>query len=254
MTNATPTEWALKYGAKDALSLDSGLTSTEPLFLSGQILTEGDGNIPMRDKLHEQFRRENFKSFTRKELIDMEVITVRKLKPGNLTNKIVPSLSRKRLDDGTRVHKVPLDSQRLFTAHEPLVWKVLELVLVLASRILVDSVMTPFIRPPCTWATRQENEQEQTFRDRLAFQTRRQQKPRVNPPHLQDEQSRPSHTKVVSESDDTMKLEKVGEAKFTGRFKAGLDESHEEFLGKGNSSHDHWSAYHSWVAARKSGE
>ena len=57
---------------------------------------------------------------------------------------------------------------------------------------------------------------------------------------------------VVNESDDTMKLEKVGEVKFTGRFKAGLDESHEQFLGKGN--YDHWSAYQSWVAARKSGE
>ena len=59
---------------------------------------------------------------------------------------------------------------------------------------------------------------------------------------------------VVSEPDETMKLEEVGEVKFTGRFKAGLDESHEEFLGKGNSNHDHWSAYHSWMAARKSGE
>ena len=59
---------------------------------------------------------------------------------------------------------------------------------------------------------------------------------------------------VVSESDHTMKLEKVGEAKFKGRFKAGLDQSHKEFLGKGNSSYDHWSAYQSWVAARKSGE
>ncbi|KAG0647595.1 Meiotically up-regulated [Hyphodiscus hymeniophilus] len=57
---------------------------------------------------------------------------------------------------------------------------------------------------------------------------------------------------VVSESDATMKLEKVGEVKFRGKFKAGLDESHEEFLGKGN--YDHWSAYQSWVAARKSGE
>ena len=57
---------------------------------------------------------------------------------------------------------------------------------------------------------------------------------------------------VVSESDETMKLEKVGEVKFKGRFKAGLDESHKEFLAKG--SHDHWSSYESWAAARKSGE
>jgi hypothetical protein len=59
---------------------------------------------------------------------------------------------------------------------------------------------------------------------------------------------------VVREPDDTMKLEKVGEMSFKGCFKAGLDESHEEFLGRGNSNHDHWSVYQSWVAARKSGE
>lgn len=57
---------------------------------------------------------------------------------------------------------------------------------------------------------------------------------------------------VVSESDDMMALERVGEVTFRGRFSAGLDESHEEFLGKGN--HDQWSAYWSWVAAKKSGE
>ena len=57
---------------------------------------------------------------------------------------------------------------------------------------------------------------------------------------------------VVSEPDDTMKLEKVGEVSFKGRFKAGLDESHELFLGKGN--HDHWSSYQSWLAASISGE
>lgn len=57
---------------------------------------------------------------------------------------------------------------------------------------------------------------------------------------------------VVSEPDDTMALEKVGEVTFKGRFSAGLDESHEEFLAKG--SHDHWSAYQSWVAAKKSGK
>lgn len=57
---------------------------------------------------------------------------------------------------------------------------------------------------------------------------------------------------AVSQPDDTMALEQVGEVSFKGRFSAGLDESHEEFLEKG--SHDHWSAYQSWVAAKKSGE
>lgn len=55
---------------------------------------------------------------------------------------------------------------------------------------------------------------------------------------------------VVTESDDNMHLEKVGEVKFTAKFKAGIDETHEDFL----TDHDQWSAYQSWLAAKKSGE
>jgi len=55
---------------------------------------------------------------------------------------------------------------------------------------------------------------------------------------------------VVNQSDDTMKLEKVGEVKFSAKFKAGLDDTHGAFL----RDHDHWSAYKSWLAAKKSGE
>lgn len=55
---------------------------------------------------------------------------------------------------------------------------------------------------------------------------------------------------VVNESDDTMKLEKVGEVKFGAKFKAGIDDTHENFL----KDHNHWSTFQSWKAARKSGE
>lgn len=55
---------------------------------------------------------------------------------------------------------------------------------------------------------------------------------------------------VVSESDATMKLEKVGEARFEGQFKAGIDEAHEEFL----HSHNEWCTFQAWKAARTSGE
>jgi len=57
---------------------------------------------------------------------------------------------------------------------------------------------------------------------------------------------------VVSESDDTMELTEVGKVKFSGRFKAGLDEAHGKLDFK--KDHDHWSTYQSWLAARKSGE
>jgi hypothetical protein len=57
---------------------------------------------------------------------------------------------------------------------------------------------------------------------------------------------------VVYESDPTMELRQVGEVKFSGKFKAGLDEVHRDFLRKGD--YNHWSTYQSWLAARKSGE
>ncbi|EKD17622.1 uncharacterized protein L3040_006744 [Drepanopeziza brunnea f. sp. 'multigermtubi'] len=55
---------------------------------------------------------------------------------------------------------------------------------------------------------------------------------------------------VVFESDDTMKLEKVGEVRFEGKFKAGIDEAHEEFL----AGHNNWCTFQAWKAARKSGQ
>jgi Ca2+-dependent lipid-binding protein len=57
---------------------------------------------------------------------------------------------------------------------------------------------------------------------------------------------------VVNESDDTMELTEVGKVKFSGKFKAGLDEAHGKL--DFQKDHDHWSTYQSWLAARKSGE
>jgi hypothetical protein len=55
---------------------------------------------------------------------------------------------------------------------------------------------------------------------------------------------------VVSQSDDTMMLEEVGQVTFNAQFKAGIDAEHEDFL----RDHVHWSTYQSWLAAKKSGE
>jgi len=55
---------------------------------------------------------------------------------------------------------------------------------------------------------------------------------------------------VVSEQDDKMSLEKVGDVTFSGMFKAGIDETHGDFL----SGHNTWSTFQTWQAARKSGE
>ncbi|KAK0099454.1 hypothetical protein ONS95_004665 [Cadophora gregata] len=55
---------------------------------------------------------------------------------------------------------------------------------------------------------------------------------------------------VVDSPDDTMTLDKVGEVTFTAKFKAGIDEAHEEFL----DGHNQWCTFKAWKAAHESGE
>lgn len=55
---------------------------------------------------------------------------------------------------------------------------------------------------------------------------------------------------VVTESDKTMQLTRVGEARFSGKFKAGIDDSHENWL----NDRDRWSTFQAWKAARSAGE
>merc|ERR1711964_764960 len=55
---------------------------------------------------------------------------------------------------------------------------------------------------------------------------------------------------VVDSPDDAMTLDKVGEVTFTAKFKAGIDEAHEEFL----DGHNQWCTFKAWKAARESGE
>merc|ERR1712000_575648 len=55
---------------------------------------------------------------------------------------------------------------------------------------------------------------------------------------------------VVDSPDDTMTLDKVGEVTFTAKFKAGIDEAHEEFL----DGHNQWCTFKAWKAARESGQ
>ncbi|KAL2064500.1 hypothetical protein VTL71DRAFT_4994, partial [Oculimacula yallundae] len=55
---------------------------------------------------------------------------------------------------------------------------------------------------------------------------------------------------VVDSPDDTMTLDKVGTVTFTAKFKAGIDEAHEDFL----EGHNQWCTFKAWKAARDSGE
>ena len=76
----------------------------------------------------------------------MEVITSKPLQPSNLAYHIQPFLRQEQWDNG-KLYRVRLSHDKYFDAHDPDVWKVLEPILVLASRILADSLMTPFLSP-----------------------------------------------------------------------------------------------------------
>jgi hypothetical protein len=132
MSNAAlPTStWALKYGhnmVPGSTEIHSGLTPTQAALLSGQLLSQGSNvNISMTDLHGEQWQRRKLLDFTTRELIDLEVVTLRPLKPGNLSNQIQPFMQKAQWDDGTRCFRFPLDNNSNFDAHNPLVWAVLE--------------------------------------------------------------------------------------------------------------------------------
>ena len=86
--------------------------------------------------LRSSVEKEKFFSFTTKDLLELDVISLRSFKKCNLINPIVPFLRRNQWDNGTHAHKVAFDSKGPFTAHHPTVWTLLEPVLILASRML----------------------------------------------------------------------------------------------------------------------
>jgi hypothetical protein len=80
-------------------------------------------------------------TFTTKDLLELDVISLRTFKKSNLRIPILPFLRRYQWDNGTHTHKVSFDSKGFFTAHNPTIWTILEPVLVLASRMLTVRIL-----------------------------------------------------------------------------------------------------------------
>lgn len=138
-------EFARRYGPRDNTA-NSGLTPTEYSF--PRHITNEEAEI-IEDR--EEFQRERLHGFTTKELMALDAISDRKLKEGNLRNKIHPIMTRDRWENVPpssfgRTALYPVESGTgLWSSDNNEVWRVLQPSLKLASRILLSSHMLGWV-------------------------------------------------------------------------------------------------------------
>ncbi|KAF4635762.1 hypothetical protein G7Y89_g2330 [Cudoniella acicularis] len=105
-------------------------------------------------QIFEKRQRVNLRGFTARELVDLDVVSSRKLKAPNLTNQNLPSMTLDRWES----HRDPrhaldlfpidideLDLEGTWVANDDLVRPSLEPILQLATRMLLNASMTPWL-------------------------------------------------------------------------------------------------------------
>lgn len=139
-------EWAQKYGVHDTFQTRSGLTPTNPIFYDPRLINKDSHFSSLDDCLNEQYQRETLKGFSTRELVELGAITSRPMNRGNLGNDILPFLRIDNWDDGSRTYRITNTGFfPYFFPRNPQIWAMLEPILVLASRMLQESIMTPFV-------------------------------------------------------------------------------------------------------------
>lgn len=99
----------------------------------------------------EDFQRQKLWGFTTRELIQLNAISTSSLKPASLENVVIPLLSKQRWektppDAFTRTSLYPLENgEGVWIMDNPVVERVMEPILRLASRILISSHMLPWV-------------------------------------------------------------------------------------------------------------
>jgi hypothetical protein len=146
MARPLPTQFAQKYGPKDE-SHESWYTPLEYLFPRRISDAEREAITTRED-----FQRRELYGFTTRELAQLDVISDRTLKPGNLKNGIHPLVARDRWEDKppqpsfTRDYLYPLkNGNGYWSSENPAVWRVLEPCLRLASRFLLSMHALPWV-------------------------------------------------------------------------------------------------------------
>lgn len=141
------TEYARIYGPKGNESY-SGLTPIALMFPEKQTKEEREY---MQGR--EAFQRDNLLGFTSRELAELDVISSRKLKDGNLRNGILPIMERDRWETRppyphwrrNHLYKVT-NAPGYWSVDNPDVWRVLEPCLRLASRYVMSMHCLPWVR------------------------------------------------------------------------------------------------------------
>jgi hypothetical protein len=140
--------WAVKYGAtaNGKFGSKSGFSPMDYVLPAlGQTFEPTLAAI-------ENWQREIFYGFTSRELDQLDCLPTRELKPGNLQNAILPILQRENWErtpaqpDLTRDHLYPLpNGQGMWSANNDVVWKIMEPIVRLSSRMLTSVHVTPWV-------------------------------------------------------------------------------------------------------------
>ncbi|PBP21106.1 hypothetical protein BUE80_DR008027 [Diplocarpon rosae] len=139
------TAWARKYGQFSPTNPKSGYTPTEYQF---PVL---GATSPPSGAQYEAFQKRKLYGFTSRELAQLDCLPLRELKASNLASHIMPILRRENWEqaplqpDFSRSNLYPLaDGRGVWSAHNDVVWDVLEPILTLASKFVGSAYVLPW--------------------------------------------------------------------------------------------------------------
>ncbi|KAL5323693.1 hypothetical protein ACEPPN_008234 [Leptodophora sp. 'Broadleaf-Isolate-01'] len=139
------TAWARKYGRFSATDQKSGLTPTEYAFARLGEQWTPDGNI------YEEHQKRKLIGFTSRDLGQLDCLPTRELVPSSLPKFILPMLRIENWETEPVQPDFPRDAlypmangQGMWVASNPVIWPILEPILVLATKMLTSIYVLPW--------------------------------------------------------------------------------------------------------------
>jgi len=130
----------------------SFLTPVDTVFPTGIELSAQELERNAQNRAAENFQKQELYGFTTRELVDLDAISARYLKPQDLSNGIIPPLLRwvqrpYKLMDGSPGYFYPIGFgyPGVWAASNPIVWSAMYPALVLASQMLTSIHMLPWV-------------------------------------------------------------------------------------------------------------
>jgi hypothetical protein len=144
--------WTKKFGTHETWQNKSGFTPIRPQLpsIAADSKTQDSRAIP--NEVIEQYQRDQLYDFTTQELVDLDVVSSRKLKASNLGGEIIPFLRQNRWYDGNRVagetvrtYPFREDPKQRWLGINPNVWKILKPSLLIATRMFTSPGVQVFV-------------------------------------------------------------------------------------------------------------